>query len=177
MGIDKGKAELQVVGTDDLRNIVAQTDRGIRIYGAFGNVARVFGEIILPIYKAYAGYLGGVKTKAIVIEAQVAKSAGALPGAAQGRRNVIGGVTGDELVEQRGRNAGCDSRHHTDTGILETRLNSREGDTVGPQRDWILLLPRVVNVVEAGANFVVDVVVDLKQFLAPVRGKRRSQVP
>ncbi len=101
MRIDKVHSKLQVMGSDDLSNIVAKGDRRIRIQRAFGNVTWVFGEVILRVDKADARHLGSVKAKAVVKQAKRAERAAALPGSGQVRRNVIGGIAGVELIEQR----------------------------------------------------------------------------
>ena len=90
---------------------------------------------------------------------------------------MVRGIAGNELVEQRGRNICGEPSHHAYAGIVEVRLNGGEGRARSPQWHRVLLIPGIVNVAEAGAYFVVDVVIDLEQLLAPVRGQRGSCVP
>src|ERR1700730_9596211 len=177
MSIDKGKAELQVMRAHHLGNVVTETDRRIRINGSFRNVTGIFSEAVLAVGKTYARQVRRYKTNPIVIEAEIAKGGASWPRAGQGRRNMICGVARDELVEQCRGNRSREPRHHAYAGILEGCLNGGESGAVGPQRNGILLIPGVVNVVEAGTNVVVDVVIDPEQLLTPVRGKRGGGEP
>ena len=59
------------MAADDLGNVVAKGDGGIRIQRTFGNIAGIFGEVILGIDEADPWNFGSIKAVAVVVEAEV----------------------------------------------------------------------------------------------------------
>src|ERR1700722_6406657 len=154
--------------TDNLGNVVAEGEGRIGVQRAIWNIAGIFGEAVLAAIQTNAGNFAA---KTVVVDSDLGKTCGALPRPNQAGGDVVGGVAGNEFVQQRRRRRSGDSRNHADARAVEVGLNRGKGNPVGPEGNGIVLVPRIVNVTKSGTDFVADVVVDAEKFFPPVSGQ------
>src|SRR5580692_10415153 len=157
-------SKLEIVRADVLREVIAEGERRIGIQWAIGNIAGVFGKVILAAREHNSGHFAA---EAVVINSNWWESGGALPRPNQTRGDVVGGVAGNELIQQSRRSRRCDSSHHAYARPVEVGLNSGKSGAVSPQGHRIILVPRIVDVTKCGPDFIVDVVIDAEEFFPP----------
>jgi len=85
---------------------------------------------------------------------------------------MVGGVTGDELVQQGRREVGGEASHKTGAGAHEVGLNVVKTAAIAPQRVGVDGFPGVVDVAESQTLGVREVVVHANQLFAPGGGQR-----
>ncbi len=83
---------------------------------------------------------------------------------------MVGGVAEYEFIQQSGRESRRQAGQHADARSGKGCLDGGEAGGIGPQRNLLHGIPRVVDVVETDTFLVGNVVVEPQQFLAPVGG-------
>ena len=165
---DKVAAELQIVFADVLGDVVAKCVGRVGILpgkssGAFAEAATV-GSVRRNT---------DIRQLAAKIREQPghAKVAGALPNLGVGidLLDVIGGIAGDKLVQQRWRDSRGQPGKNAHSRTQEVRSN-RGKALAAPGDGGIRRVPGIVNISKRRPQFRIDVVVDAHQFFPPTRG-------
>ena len=108
--------------------------------------------------------------------ALILRSTGTVP---VGQRNGRVHIAGSNTVDDRGRDRVREGRHQAEAGADEAVLDSREGRRgrvgnaeITPLRRQCCRVPGIVDIPEPELQFLSQVVVDAKQLLPPIGGRR-----
>jgi hypothetical protein len=147
---------------DKFADVVFQGIAGIRIVWTVGNVAGILAETSID-----SGHIDEVNSgdNALIRSGENFTEAGAggqSPVAGIVQNDVVGRVAGYKFVEQRGRKRRRQARDHADSGPAELGLDSGEASCIGPERSFIERVPGVVDVAEADAFLLIEIVIDFK---------------
>ena len=160
-------AEGQRMPAHLLSHIVTSRKRGVRVLP--WHVRRIFGKAAASVcgVRAQNRHARHLAAKTIVED---------IPHRTFGKQ---GHIAGSNTVDDRGRDRVREGRHQAEAGADEAVLDSREGRRgrvgnaeITPLRRQCCRVPGIVDIPEPELQFLSQVVVDAKQLLPPIGGRR-----